>query len=320
MKRREFLASLLVTGAATRRAASAAPSGTAAIGLLVIDSPAATDFQRGLKEELRNLGYIEGRNVHFEFRAGEVNARLPELAEELVRDKVDVIVTWLTPTAMAAKAATHDIPIVMGTAGNPVETGLIESLSRPGGNVTGIAGVGAEVAGKLVELVREALPSARRIAALCLASDPFSKPYLASIQSNAAIAGMTVDPVWVQSRTGLDAAFAEMAHNPPDAIIAQPSLGLERPPELALKYRIPAVSIMREFAGHGGLLSYGTDYPALYKTVAIYVQKILKGAKPANLPVDRPSKFTLTVNLETAKKLGLALPQSLLLRADEVFE
>ena len=248
MKRREFFATLLATGAAARCAAIAAPAGVASIGLLVVKSPAAADFRRGLKEELRKLGYIEGQNVRFAFRSGEADSGLPELAAELVHDNVDVIVTWLTPSAMAAKAASRDIPIVMGTAGNPVETGLVASLSHPGGNVTGIAGVGAEVAGKLVEFIREMLPSAQRIAALCLAPDPFSKPYLASIQSSAAAAGVAVDPVWVQNGEGLDAAFASMARDHPDAIIAQPSLGLERPPELALRYRIPAVSIMREFA------------------------------------------------------------------------
>jgi putative ABC transport system substrate-binding protein len=319
MRRRD----VLVGGAAALlwpSLAPAQPEKVPAIGVLVIDSPAAEAFRRGFKEALRGLGYTEGRDVRFEFRTGQGNARLQELAADLVRNKVDVIVTWFTPTAFAARKATSDIPIVMGAAGNPVETGLVASLAHPGGNITGIAGVGAERAGKLVELFREALPSSRRVAALANAPDPFSKPFLAAIEASGKAIGMTIDPVPIEGVAGLDAAFATMAKDPPDALIVQPSLGMERPAKLALEHRIPAASIFPAFAESGGLISYAADYNDVYKTVAIYVTKILKGARPAELPVERPDKFILTVNLKTAAELGLSLPRSFLARANEVIE
>lgn len=319
MRRRD----VLVGGAAALlwpSLAPAQPEKVPAIGVLVIDSPAAEAFRRGFKEALRGLGYTEGRDVRFEFRTGQGNARLQELAADLVRNKVDVIVTWFTPTAFAARKATSDIPIVMGAAGNPVETGLVASLAHPGGNITGIAGVGADLSGKLVELVREALPSSRRVAALGAVSDPFSKPFVAAIEASGKAIGMAVDPVLVDGVAGLAAAFARMAENRPDAVIVQPSLGMEQPAKLSLQYRIPAASIFRAFVENGGLISYATEYTGIYRTVAIYVDKILKGAKPADLPVERPDKFILTVNLKTAAALGLSLPRSFLARANEVIE
>lgn len=291
------------------------------IGVLVVGSPASERFWRLFQQDMRELGYIEGRNVRYEFRsdAGQAS-RLPSLAEELVRLQVDLIVAWFTPAALAARRATHQIPIVMALVGNPVETGLVASLAQPAGNVTGMAAIGAELAGKLVDVVHELIPAARRIAALANVPDPFSKPFLQRIESNGAAAGVVIDPVMIQSSAELDAALLALSKKPPDALIVQPSLPIRRVAELAVRYRLLAVSFVRDFADQGGLLSYGSDESEAYRRAATYVDKILKGAKPADLPVQQPTKFALVINLKTAKALGLTVPQSLLIRADEVIE
>jgi len=211
----------------------------------------------------------------------------------VVRLKVDLIVAWFTPAALAARQATHQIPIVMALVGDPVETGLVASLPQPGGNVTGMAAIGAELAGKLVDVVHELMPAARRIAALANVPDPFSKPFLRWIDSSAAAAGITIDRIMIHSSVELDAAFSALEEERPDALIVQPSLPIRRVAELALRYRVPAVSFIRDFADQGGLLSYGTDEADAYRKAAVYVDKILKGAKPADLPVQQPTKFEL---------------------------
>ena len=270
---------------------------------------------------MRELGYIEGKNVRYEFRsdAGQAS-RLPALAEELVRLQVDLIVAWFTPAALAARLATHHIPIVMALVGNPVETGLVASLAQPGANVTGMAAIGAELAGKLVDVVQELMPAARRIAALANVPDPFSKPFLHRIESNGVAAGVTIDPIMINSSAELDAAFSALETERPDALIVQPSLPIRRVAELAVRHRVPAVSFIRDFADQGGLLSYGSDEADAYRKSAIYVDKVLKGAKPAGLPVQQPTKFELVINMKTAKALGLTVPPSFLVRADEVIE
>ena len=321
MRRRAFLAYLGGLGAVMPLVARAQPATVPTVGILVVQSPGSAEFIEAFPRALRELGYAEGRNIRFVVRSdqGQIN-RLPELAAELVQRNVDVIVTWYTPAAFAAKQATRDIPIVIGLAGNPVETGLVSSLARPGGNVTGIAGVGAELAGKSVELVRELLPAARRLAAVANMPDPFSKPFLEKIRLAGEAIGLSIDAVPIHRRDELQPAFASMAKDRPDAAIVQPSLGVETPPGLALKYRIPAVSINTGFAEAGGLMSYQVATADVYKRSAAFVDKILKGAKPADLPVEQPTKFELIINLKTAKALGLTVPQSLLARADEVIE
>jgi putative ABC transport system substrate-binding protein len=270
---------------------------------------------------MRELGYIEGQNIRFEFRSDEGKiSRLPELAAELVRLKVDIIVTWFTPAARAAKQATREIPVVIALAGNPVENGLVESLARPGGNVTGMSIVGAELASKGVELIRELLPSARRVAALANAPDPFSGPFLEQIRLGGQATGVTIDAVMIGGAEELEASFTAMEQKRPDAIIVQASLPAKRVAELALRYRIPTVGIIRAFVEEGGLMTYSAAEADLYRHAAMYVDKILKGAKPADLPVEQPTKFELIINLKTAKALGLTVPPSLLGRADEVIE
>ena len=321
MRRREFIG--LLGGAAAVRplAAHAQQPKMPTIGALVIGNTDPEEFWRVFRQGLRDLGYVEGQNIRFEFRSAEGQAnRLPELAAELVRLKVDVIVTWFTPPTQAAKQATRQIPIVMADAGDPVGMGLVASLARPGGNVTGIAGMTAELSGKCIELIREMLPAARRVTALANATDPFSKPFLEQIQLGGEATGTTINPIKISSREEFEAAFAAMEKERPDAVIVQPSLPSKRAAELALKHHVPAVSVPRRFAEEGGLMSYSPRIADLYRKAAVYVDKILKGAQPADLPLEQPTIFELVINLKTAKALGLTVPPILLARADELIE
>ena len=322
MRRRKFIA--LLGGAAAMRAlaAQAQQPKMPTIGALVIGNINPEQFWREFRQGLRDLGYVEGQNIRFEFRSAEGHLeRLPELAAELVRLKVDIIVTWFTPTAVAARQATDKIPIVMAETGDPIGTGLVASLPRPGGNVTGIASATAELAGKSVQLIRDMLPSARRVTALANATDPFSKPFLEQIKLGGEATGTTIDTVSISNSEELEIAFASMEQDRPDAVIVQPSLPSKRAAELALKHRVPAVSVPRWFAEEqGGLMSYSARYVDLFRKAAVYVDKILKGAQPADLPVEQPTKFEFILNLKTAKALGIEVPATLLARADEVIE
>jgi putative tryptophan/tyrosine transport system substrate-binding protein len=321
MRRRDLIALFGGAVAFWPLAAAAQPAKVPTIGVLVVGSPGSEQFWRLFREDLRELGYVEGQSIRYEFRSDQGEAsRLPELAAELVRLKVDLIVTWFTPAAQAAKQTTREIPIVMALAGDPVGTGLVESLARPGGNVTGIAGVVAELAGKSVELIRDMLPSAHRVVALVNEPDPFSKPFLEQIRRGGDATGTTIDPIMIRSAEELESVFLAMAKEPPDAVIVQPSLPGKRAAQLALKYRIPAVSGVRGFVEEGGLMTYSAVEADSYRRAAVFVDKILKGAKPADLPVEQPTKFELVVNLKTAKALGLTIPESFLDRADEVME
>jgi ABC-type uncharacterized transport system substrate-binding protein len=289
------------------------------IGVLVVGAPSSEKFWRLFRDGMRELGYIEGTSVRFEFRSDQGQAgRLPALAAELVQLRVDVIVAWFTPAATAVKQATHEIPIVCAICGDPVGTGLVESLARPGGNLTGMSGMAAELASKCVELIRELLPSVHRVAALGNAPDPFSKPFLEQIQLAGQATATTIHPIMIRGPEELDAAFAALESDRPDAVLVQPNLPIKRVAELALQYRLPAVSTFRPFAEEGGLMSYWVAEADIYRRTAVFVDKILKGAKPADLPVEQPTKFELVINLKTAKALGLTIPPTLLFQADEV--
>src|SRR6266480_2658183 len=319
IERRNFLATLggaVVWPLAARAQQPKVPT----IGALVIGNVSSEEFWREFRQGLRDLGYIDGQNIRFEFRSAEGHLdRLPELAAELVRLKVDVIVTWFTPTAVAAKQATREIPIVMAETGDPIGTGLVMSLARPGGNVTGIASATAELAGKSVQLIRDMLPSARRVTALANATDPFSKPFLEQIKLGGEATGTMIDTVSISNSEELEIAFASMEQDRPDAVIVQPSLPSKRAAELALKHRVPAVSVPRWFAEEqGGLMSYSARYVDLFRKAAVYVDKILKGAQQADLPVEQPTHFELVINMKTAKALGIDVPPTLLARADDV--
>jgi ABC-type uncharacterized transport system substrate-binding protein len=302
-------------------AASAQQPRLPKIGVLVAGTPDPQPFWTIFRQAMHDRGYIEGQNIQFEYRSAEGDSsRLNGLAADLIRDNVDIIVTWQTPTVMAAKKATHSTPIVMADSGDPVGTGLVASLARPGGNVTGMAGVTAELAGKSVELIREIIPSSTQIAALCNGPDPFFKSFLDQIQRGGRAAGVAIKPIILSSNDELDAAFSTMNNEHIDAVIVQPSLPTRRTAELALHSRVPAVSVPRWFADEGGLLSYSPRQAEIYREAASYVDKILKGASPADLPVEQPTRFELVINLKTAKALGLTIPTSLLTRADEVIE
>jgi putative ABC transport system substrate-binding protein len=321
IRRREFIATLGGATAAWTLAARTQQPKVPTIGALVIGNIDPEQFWREFRQGLRDLGYVEGQNIRFEFRSAEGHLdRLPELAAELVHLKVDIIVTWFTPTALAAKQATHEIPIVMAETGDPIGTGLVASLPRPGGNVTGMASVAAELAGKSVQLIRDMLPSARRVTALANATDPFSKPFLEQIKLGGEATGTTINVVGVSNTEEFESAFAGMEQDRPDAVIVQPSLPTKRAAELAVKHRVPAVSVPRWFAEEGGLMSYSAKYDELFRKAAVYVDKILKGTRPADLPVEQPTHFELVINLKTARALGLEIPPTLLGRADEVIE
>jgi ABC-type uncharacterized transport system substrate-binding protein len=320
MKRREFLA---IAGCATiwPLCARAQQAKVPRIAGLVLGTPDPEPFWKAFRERLYELGYTEGKNIAFEFRTarGDVGY-LTGLAAELVQLKVDVIVAYQTAPARAAVNATKDIPIVLGPAGDPVGTGLIASLARPGGNVTGLSGTAVDVAPKTLELIREVIPSALRVAVLGHAVDPFGKLFVEELRQGAQTLGIEAVVNMVHREEDLETTFAEMHKKQVQAVIIQPSISGKRAANLALKYRLPAVSVSRILVEAGGLMSYSADLASLHREAAVYVDKILRGSKPADLPVGQPTKFELVVNLKTAKALVLTVPPTLLARADEVIE
>lgn len=321
MLRRQFLR--LLSGAALTCPLSAEAQSTngPVIGFLVLGNPNPELFFKTITGELQKLGYFEGQNIRFDFRsAGGSSSALSDAAADLVRRKVDIIVAWLTPSATAAKQATTEIPIVMAGVGDPLGTGLIASLARPGGNITGTTGFGSLLAGKNLELIRELLPSARRVAALVNSADPFSKTFLASIEHGGHAVGIEIYTIMLRPGDEFDAAFADMRSKQIDAVIIQPTLLRPRAVELSLNHRIPSISLDKTFPAMGGLMSYTANQSDGWRGTASYIDKILKGAKPADLPVSQPNKFELVINLKTAKALGLTIPPILLSRADEVIE
>ncbi len=299
------------------------------IGLLDYASPdpARLAWWMALQERLRELGYVEKQNVVFERRwgNGQVN-RLPGLAKELVAAKVDILVTAGNPASLAAKQITSSIPIVTATGPDPVELGLAASLARPGGNVTGMASISSELSGKRLGLLKELLPRVSRMAALWDRAARGSALAERDTEVAARSLGITLQsfPVRPDDSNAYEAAFVAMKRHGAGAVIVVTSAGLfasyHRIAELALKHRLPSCGGTREYAEGGGLISYSADYPDLFRRAATFVDKILKGAKPAELPVEQPTKFELVINLKTAKALGLTIPPSLLLRADQVIE
>jgi putative tryptophan/tyrosine transport system substrate-binding protein len=300
------------------------------IGYLSI-TDAATESARaeGLRLALRELGYIEGQNIAIEYRYAEgKNDRLPELAAELVRLKVDIIVAAAGEvTIRAAKNATKTIPIVMtGTGSDPVRAGLVESLARPGGNVTGLTRLTRELGGKRLELLKEAVPKLSRVAVLYdPALPPSSHEVKELLPADARALKLTIQPWEIRAVDDFEKVFAALNKQRPDGLYAIIGGGVMRPNRkriagFALKSRLPSVSTSEEFVDAGGLISYGSDDADSYRRVAYYVDRILKGAKPADLPVEQPTKFELVISLKTAKQIGVTIPQSLLYRADKVIK
>jgi putative tryptophan/tyrosine transport system substrate-binding protein len=321
MRRREFITLLGGAAAVWPLEALTQQSKVARIGALYIGLADAESFKKELREGLREVGYVEGQNIAFEFRSAEGRLdRLPELAAGLVRLKVDVIVALYVPCALAAKQATRDIPIVI-VAADPVETGIVASLARPGGNITGVSLMSAVFIGKCVELFRDMLP-ARRIAVLTNGADPlFAKLALDQAELAGGIASIKIQPITIRGPDEeLDAAFAAMAREQADAVVIQGSLSTKRLADLAREHRLPAASSTRAFVDAGGLMSYGADGPALFRLGAKFVHRILQGRQPADLPIEQPTQFELAVNLKTAKAMGLAIPETFLLRANALLE
>jgi len=319
MNRRELMTLLGGAAAGWPVNVRAQQAGPPRLGVLLVGN--REPFSKLFSEGLRDFGYIDGQNLRIELRSAEGKlSALPELAAELVGLKVDIIVASETPAVQAAKRATGEIPIVMAPSGDPVGTGLIASLARPGGNVTGLSAATAELAGKSLELIREVMPTASRVAALADPTNAFTKPFLEQVNLAGNTIGIPIQVVMVRGTEEFGAAFEELTRSRVEAVIVQPTL--PRPPvlELLQKHRIAAVSGNRAFADGGGLMSYAGSLADRYRNAAPYVDKILKGAKPADLPVQQPTKFELVINLKTAKALGLTVPPSLLARADEVIE
>jgi putative tryptophan/tyrosine transport system substrate-binding protein len=320
MRRREALV-LLGSVAAWPLAARAQQAKRPIVGILLTGNPAPEVFLKSFREALRDAGYIESQNIQLEVRSAEGRAALlPEKAAELVRLKVDVIVTSLTPAALAAKQATRDIPIVMAPAGDPVATGLVASLARPGGNITGLSATSAELTGKSLELIREVIPSARRVAVLVNEVDPFSVPFLAQIGQGGRSLGMEIMPVMTRPSAPLAAAFETMSGLKAEALMVQGSLQNKELFDLAIKYRLPSFSSNQQVARSGGLMTYSGSVAELHREAVRFVDNILKGRKPADLPVAQPRRFDLVVNLKTAQALGIVISPTLLARADLVIE
>jgi putative ABC transport system substrate-binding protein len=272
------------------------------------------------REALSDLGFVEGKNIQIEVRSAQGQiGRLPELAAALVRSQIDVLVAIQTPAVYAARNATHDIPIVM-MAGDPIATGLITSLARPGGNITGLSAAAAQLAAKSLELIPELVSGARRVGVLGNANDPFMKPFLDDIQQAAPKVHLEVHQIIVRSSDELDDAFAAIARQKVDAAMIQGSLSDKLTVGLALKYRLPSLSTQKSAVRAGILMSYSASLAERGHEIARYVEKILKGAKPADLPVEQPTRYEMAINLKTAKALGLTVPPTLLARSDEVIE
>jgi putative ABC transport system substrate-binding protein len=296
------------------------------IGMLETVSPELNAANLdAFRQGLRELGYVEGRNLIVEYRSADGRAqRFPDLATELVSLKVDLIVTRGTPAAVAAKKATRTIPVIMANAGDPVGSGLVTSLARPGGNVTGLSSVPAELDPKRLELLRELVPGSARIAVLLNMSSPNNPPQWKEMEMAARALGVQPQLLDVRKPEDLGPAFDVATKQRADGLIVGGE-GLFQAnrkmiAELAAKHRLPAIYRSMDYIEAGGLMAYGPDYPDLYRRAATYVDKIFKGAKPGDLPVEQPTKFELIFNLKAAKALGLTIPVPLLLRADKVIE
>lgn len=285
-------------------------------------SPERAAFLAGL----RALGYELGRNLVIEYRTAHGDfSLLPELAQELVKLRVDVlVVVGGTETAFAAKRATGTIPVVVVAAGDPVYTGLVKSYARPGGNVTGLTFISAELGAKRIELVKEIVPKAKRLAVIWNAGDPIAEREWDQVREAAILLGLKTDPEPVRETADLARTLEALPRQRPDAllvIVDARMVGFRKIiADAAIKARIPCVAGWREYVSAGALASYAPDFRALFHRSAYYVDRILRGAKPQDLPVERPSKFELVVNLKTAAAIGIAIPKPVLLRADEVIQ
>jgi len=326
--RREFICTLAGGLVAAPRAAEAEQAGKVyRIGVLDgSESDAGRQVRwNAFHQRMRELGYVDGQNVSFERRWAQTDLdRVQKLAAELVGLKVDIIVVGGTVAALAAKKATSTIPIVMTSVADPVAVGLVASLRQPGGNITGMTSIFVELAGKRVELLKTVAPRASRIAILWDGASPGARLGVQETEAAAKTVGLTIQSVAVRSPAEFEVAFATVVRDRAGALVISGSSIFfphrKQVAELAVKHRLPTVASGCEYVEAGILVGYGPDYPDLYRRAAVFVDKILKGAKPGDLPVEQPTKFELVINLKTAKALGLTIPQSLLGRADQVIE
>jgi putative ABC transport system substrate-binding protein len=296
------------------------------IGMLVSATPAAFSdrietFRRGLRE----LGYVEGKNIVIEYRYTEgKSGRLPALAAELVREKVEVILTAGSNPTQAAKSASSTIPVVMTFVSDPVESGFIASLARPGGNITGLTNLAPELSGKWLELLKEMVPKASRVGVLVEPATRAQVVLLKEMEGSAKALAVEVQPTEVRDPNAIEGALATLKKGRPNALIVllapRTNDYQKHIVEFAARQRLPSMSHWREYVDAGGLAYYGASIHEMYRRAAIYVDKILKGAKPSDLPVEQPTKFELVINLKAAKQIGLTIPQSVLYRADKVIK
>jgi putative ABC transport system substrate-binding protein len=321
-----FFAGLLAFGAASMPAEAQRAGKVYRVGYLILPTAeSSSHIREAFSSKLRELGWVEGQNLTIESRSADGDvARMPDLAAELVRSNVDVIVTPGTAAALAAKNATSSIPIVMIFPANPVELGLVASLGRPGGNVTGTSSaLGLEIFGKQLQLLKEAVPRASRVAILRNPADP-SERYMREVEAAARSLRVRLQIVEARGPEEFDRAFDAMARERADGLLLAGTATYlshrSKLAELATRGRLPTMSNFREFVEAGGLMAYAVNMADFVGHAAVYVDRILRGAKPAALPIEQPRKFELILNLKTAKELGIRLPQSLLQRADEVIE
>ena len=326
MHRRVFLGTVAGSVLAAPLAAAAQPASgkVPLIGLLDYGTPDAArlDWWKAFREGLRALGYVEGQSIRFEVRWAQGQPdRLPGLAAELVGLRIDVIVTGGGEAARAAKQATKTIPIVMATGSDPVKLGIVESLARPGGNVTGVSSISSQLMAKRVELLRELLPKVSRVAILW-DETPNARMSVQELEAAARTLGIGIHTVGVRGSNDFARAFSEAGGDRAVIVVASSFMFNERKriADLALKHRLPTALGAREYVEVGGLFSYAVNYPDQFRRAASHVDRILRGARPADLPVEQPTTFELVINLKTAKALGLTIPQSLLQRADQVIE
>jgi putative ABC transport system substrate-binding protein len=323
VKRREFIR--VVGGAAawplTARAQQAVGK-IATIGVLAIEPWPPIDTFR---QALNNLGYIEGKNVRFEYRyAKGDNERLPELANNLVGLNVDVILTWGTDAALAAKQATTTIPLVMGTIGNPLGVGIVTNLAHPGANITGFSSRAAELEAKRLHLLKEVFPGLSRVAILFNPTNHYMPLALQNARKGAQMLHLSLAVYEVHDITTLNAVFVQLTKNRPDGVLVPGDTFLVsqrgRIAQFAIENKLPSIYTFREYIEAGGLIAYTPNYDDLFRRAANYVDKILKGTKPGELPIQQPMKFHLLINLKTARTLGITVPPWLLVSADELVE
>jgi putative tryptophan/tyrosine transport system substrate-binding protein len=302
------------------------PKGNPLVGVLIAGSPSSMATRiNAFQQRLRELGYAEGQNIVIEYHyaSGNYN-RLAAIANDLVASKVDVIVTWTTPVTQLVRDATRTIPVVMAGGGNPVEAGLVASLAKPGGNITGLATIQNELTGKRLELLKEAFPKTSRMAMLLNPEGQVPSQGYEQLEKVAQALKVSIESFKVRKSDEIDKAFAAIAKSRVDALLLEsdPVFNVNRPNviKLVAKNKLPAIYPERRWVEDGGMMAYGTDLIEVARRAAIFVDKILKGTKPADLPVEQPTKFEFVINLKTAKALNLTIPQSVLYRADRVIK